>query len=383
METVNQEQFRELLGRPGATCISIYLPAAEAGEETRSNPTQLKNLLRDARGQMSDLGVSSEEADRLLKPAEDRVDDYPFWQHQGKGLALFLSDDFYREYRLPYSVSPRAGCGNAFYLKPLIPLWAEDARFFILSLSREIIRFYEASPYDLEEIELEGMPRSFAEVHRFEDMEESLQFHSGVPVGRGEQTGIFHGHGSGRDDAKEKLLQFFREIDRGLHAHLRESRAPLVLAGVEYYFPLYREANSYAQLIPEGVPGSPAGWTPDELRDQAWTRLRPHFESLRDEAAETLRLGLSKQQASADIKEVVAAAKYGRVDTCFAALDEQIPGTFNEATGQVEAFAEVHHCAHDLIDLAVVETLSHGGRVFPMRRDQMPVDAPVAAVLRY
>ena len=61
------------------------------------------------------------------------------------------------------------------------------------------------------------------------------------------------------DDTKENLLKYFRLIDRGLHDLFEDERAPLVLAGVEYLFPIYREANTYPRLIEEGIPGNPQG----------------------------------------------------------------------------------------------------------------------------
>jgi len=44
-------------------------------------------------------------------------------------------------------------------------------------------------------------------------------------------------------------------------------KAPLVLAGVEYLFPIYQEANTYPDLVEEGITGNPENLKPEELHD--------------------------------------------------------------------------------------------------------------------
>src|SRR5690242_4678346 len=100
----------------------------------------------------------------------------------------------------------------------------------------------------------------------------------------GRRATIFHGQGVGTDDEKGQLLHFFQQIDRGLHPLFANEQAPLILAGVAYLFPLYREANPYAHLIEEGVPGNPDLTSLETLHKQGWTIAAPFFLRRRQEA---------------------------------------------------------------------------------------------------
>lgn len=58
------------------------------------------------------------------------------------------------------------------------------------------------------------------------------------------------GKGGGSDEsAKNELLRYFRLVSDGLTEFLNGDRVPFVLAGVEYSLPIYKEANTYPNLI--------------------------------------------------------------------------------------------------------------------------------------
>jgi len=91
----------------------------------------------------------------------------------------------------------------------------------------------------------------------------------------GHHPAKFHGQGVGIDEAKEDILRYFQHIDRGLHALLKDETAPLMLAGVEYLFPLYQEANTYPHLLEQGITGNPDKLKAETLREKAWDIVEP------------------------------------------------------------------------------------------------------------
>jgi hypothetical protein len=71
------------------------------------------------------------------------------------------------------------------------------------------------------------------------------------------------------------------------------------------------------------------------------------------------------------------------MEALFVPLGHQAWGRFDQATAHV-----VHHDVRqphdrDLIDLAWVETLLKGGDVYAVAADELPVDAPIAGLLRF
>ena len=207
-----------------------------------------------------------------------------------------------------------------------------------------------------------------------------------TPGGKGERPAIFHGHGvASADDPKDYILRYFHRVDEGLRDLLRDEQAPLVLAGVDYLHPIYKEANSYPYLLDEGITGNPEELRAEELHEQAWAIVQPLFLAAHKKAAAQYRqlAGAGSEQASNDLKEVVPAAYHGRVETLFVAVGPQRWGTFDLDTSEVYLHQEAEPSDEDLLDLAAVQTLSNSGTVYAVEPEKVPDEAPLAAVFRY
>ena len=119
------------------------------------------------------------------------------------------------------------------------------------------VRLFEASRDAINEIAMIDLPQSLEAAIGKDELGKQLQAHSSS--GMSEKTGkkIFHGQGVGSDHYKENILHFFREVDKSLNKTLVKKDYPLVIAGVEYLLPLYKEANKYPKLIEKGITGNP------------------------------------------------------------------------------------------------------------------------------
>ncbi|HZD55369.1 MAG TPA: hypothetical protein VE136_01500, partial [Anaerolineales bacterium] len=93
--------------------------------------------------------------------------------------------------------------------------------------------------------------------------------------------------------------------------------------------------------------------------------------------------GQSSEQASSDIREIVSAAYFERVDELFLALNLQQWGTFDPDSNTVTLHPHHEPGDEDLYDLAAVQTFLNNGVVYALEPDRMPADAEVAAIFRY
>lgn len=383
MSLLTRDELRILVEKPHGICVSIYMPTHRAGRETRQDPIRLKNMLREAEERLNEMGLSSRETNQLLEPAQRLLDDTTFWQHQSDGLAILSSSRAFRCYRLPLSFDELVVVTNRFHIKPLLALFACDGQFYVLALSQNEVRLLQGTRYGVDEVDLPDVPRSLAEALRYDDPERQLQFHTPTPVGAGGQAAIFHGHGVGTDDAKANILRYFHQIDRGVSRLIRGEQAPLVLAGVDYLLPIYRQANTYPQLLEEGILGNPEGLTGEELHDHAWAIVEPHFLKAQGEASARYRRLAGTDQASSKLAKVVAGAYQGKIEELFVALGVQRWGAFDPDAGRVLHHPEAEPGDEDLLDFAAIHTLLHGGTVYAVSPEEMPDETPVAAVFRY
>jgi hypothetical protein len=384
MDRFTHQDLQLLMEERDGPCVSIFMPTLRAGKETQQNGIRFKNLLRQAEERLGDHGLHQQEARTLLKPAQELMDNSEFWEHQLDGLAVFVAKGFCEQFRLPLDLEEMVITGGQFHLKPVLPLLTGDGRFYLLALSQNKVRLFRGSRQSIRELELEQAPTSLAEALRYDDPEKHLQFRTSEPS---KQASMFHGHGGGslEEQEKDQILRFFHQVDAGIHEHLAGKESPLVLAGVEFLHPLYREANSYPHLIKEGIRGNPDEARAEELHEEAWEIVEPFFQKAREDAHTIYKEleGNDPNRVSAKIDEIVSAAVFGRVDTLFVARGACQWGVFDAEANEVHLHEETEPDNVDLLDFAATHTLSNSGTVFVTENGELPANAPVAAIFRY
>ena len=384
MDVLSKDDLLELMNECGGVRVSIYMPTH-----------RLKNLLDKAEDQLTADGLRAPEAQEMLEPARALLADGYFWQHQSDGLALFISPDTLRYYRAPLVFGSLVTVGDRLHLKWLLSLLTGDGRFYVLALSQGEVRLLHGTRYSVSAVNLESVPSSLAEALKWDDLERQTQLHTSTATPRGESAlsaarggrpAIFHGHGvDSAEEHKEHILRYFRQVNAGLHEILAGERAPLILAAVDYLRSIYAQANTYTHLLEAGIPGNPEGLSDKALHDRAWAIVEPVFAQERERAIERYRqlAGAESEKASNDLSHVVLAAYFGRVETLFVALGVQVWGVFDPDARKVQVHAEPMPGDEDLLDLAAVHTLLHGGIAYAVEPAQVPNGSVLAAVFRY
>jgi len=384
MDLLTMDDLRKLISHRGLPAISIYMPAIHAGMETRQNHIRFKNLIHEAEQNLSLRGFAQSGIREILTPGYRILNDPFFWLHQSDGLAVFISPGFSSYYRLPVPFREKAVVGPSFHVKPLVSFLSEEGRYFLLVLSQKSIRLFEGSHYGLSQIKLHNVPPNLSEALAYDAVERSLQLHSpvGLREGSAVHAPVYHSH-DGLDDVKEQLFRFFRMVDRGVHTALKEERAPMLLAGVEYILPIYREANTYLHLLDEKLTGNFDRMNPEELHQCAWPALQPFFSQGREDAVDQYRQYSATPRALKDLRRIVPAAYNARVESLFIAAGSELWGAFRAESGTVELHSTPSTESEDLVDFSAVHTLLNRGSVFVLDPERMPDDSAMAAVLRF
>jgi hypothetical protein len=385
MKELTLDQLKGLAQQTASPSISIFLPTHRAGQETQQDPIRFKNLLRDAEKQFLASGMGPREVSALLQPAQALLDDSNFWNHQNDGLAVFMSSNDFHYYHLPFCVEELLIIAQSYYVKPVLPLFTNNGHYYILAISQNEVRLFEGTRYGVGQIDLpDGIPVSLDDALKFDDPQKQLQMHSATSQGE-TGNGMFHGQGPGEEDQKAWIGQYLNLVDTGLKEIFRDQRAPLILAGVDYLLPIYRKVSEYANIMQEGITGSPEHLRPEELQKQAWPIVEAYFSQKTEKAMEQYRQLASTDKATDNVEEIVAAAFNGRVDKLILSVENQVWGTFNPDTGKVIRDSEEQSKQNKLalIDFAAMKTLQNGGSVYALSQEEMPTDSPIAAVFRY
>lgn len=366
MDILSGNELKSLMCNQLGICVSIYMPTIRKGTEIQQNQIRYKNLLRDAEDRLLASGeLRASEIKEMLAPAQELLGNVTFWKGQSDGLALFLSEESFIYYRLPQSFEELVVVTDRFHIKPLIPVLVSDTEFSILAISQKNVRFLKCSLQRVKETDIKDLPGNIDEALNLDDFEKRLQRHTGG------------------EDMKSKILQYFQLVDKGLRELLRDKKFPLIFAGVDYLFPLYREANTYPHLTDRWISGNPEGLSAERLSDMAWPIAADLLKTERADALAQYKQIAGTGLTSSDVKEVVREAFHGRVGVLFVPIGVQQWGMFDTTTDEVKLDAEAAPGNEDLLDLAAIQTILNGGTVYPIEQKEMPEDAPLAVIFRY
>lgn len=382
-DLISINDFAALAAARSTIALSLYMPTHRKGRDTQQDPIRLKNLAQQAETELVESGMRRSDAIALLEPVRAMLPDGLFWRHQSDGLAIFLSPEAGHRLRLPISFDEKVVATQRFHVKPLLPLFTDNGRYFVLALSQNEVRLLEGTRHTLDELVLTNIPTSLAEALKYDQVERQLQFHTATPSRFGRRSAVFHGHGGAAEVDKDRLLRFFQQVDRGVRDILRDEHAPLVLAAVDYLMPIYRQANSYPYLLGAGIPGNPEHVAHEDMHARAWQIVQPHVAQVQAETLARYRSMLGTGLASNQVQEAITAAVQGRVASLFVPVGQSVWGRVDAASHSVTINETAQPYDEDLLDVAAIDTLATGGSVFAVQPDEMPDGARIAAIFRF
>lgn len=385
MDNFTNDDLKTLMEDKSGICLSIYVRTHTSGfENIQKDRIHFRNILTRAEKQLTTLGMRAPDARKLMEPVRRLDSDEAFWRFQSQGLALFLTDDFFRSYRLPLAFDDLLVVSGRFHLKPLLPMLAEAGEFYVLALSQNTVRLMQGGRFGIFDVSIPGVPQGLDEALGTEQNTSYLQFHTRTSGRGGERPGLFWGSGEGKDDDTDKVTRYFRSVDEAVQRYLQPG-TPLVLAGVEYLLPLYREVSAYPDILPEVITGNVEGMQPEELHAKAWPLVEPLVLKRQHEAADELHRLLGTGKASTFTPDIVPAAYQGRVSTLLVSSRQHEWGTVDRANAGIVSHVcqqEEQGC-EDLYDFAAVQTMLKGGKVYVLETDTVTDGAHIAAVYRY
>lgn len=368
--------------------LTLYMPLYRTGREVRQAPILLKDLRSRAAAGLEARGCEPGLSEELLSPANQILADADFSLVQGEGLAILSARGYASSFLLPFAPPALLEIGNHFLLDPLLPLLFEDGRFHLLALSLNSVRLFQADRLRLREIPLDGLGVNMREALALDEPEGFLNNHGSAagPLREG-GAGLFHGHGNGREDVKDRkrdILEFFRQIDRGIRQRLGEGEQPLMLTGVESLLPLYREANTHPRLMDQAIPGNPeSNWDAVELHAKAWKMYREARDLEKENLLRSLRERLATSRAATGLRAVLPAAAQGRVSYLFVRKGWRQWGRFDPSEQRLDLHDGPGTDNEDLANLACVHALLGGAKVYSLEAGELPERAEIAALCRY
>lgn len=348
-------------------CVSIYLATSPLTQEIDKSRIALKNAASTAARQLESASLDRGRRDAMLDHLADLEEDNEFWRYQAHSLAIFVTPDAIRTFRLPNTLTEMVEVSDRFHLKPLLRAVTFRNAGYVLAVSENAVRLIEVSP-DLpaSAVTVPNMPQGAADA-----------------VNKSTINDRSHARRIQGDEGKKvQLAKYVRRIDGALRPVLANEDLPVILAATDPIASLVRSVSGL-DFEPQTIAGSPDSLTDGELSemardilDQRYRRKIEEFNALYEQRAGQMR-------ATTDLSEAARAATFGAIDTLLVNIDTVIDGTIDPDSGKIALSEEPDATNYGVVDEIAARAMASGARVLAVRQADLPNKGDLAAVLRY
>lgn len=361
-------ELRNVVAARGDVMVSLYLPTTPHTQDIAQARINLGNLLREAESQLEAASTPKRSIWPISEQIGDLLDDDDFWAHQANSLAVFVTPESLRTFRLPTALHPMVQVSDRFHVKPLLRSVSVQQHAFVLALAENEVRLIEVfADLPAQEVNVPGLPKDAASA-----------------MGTATVNSRNYSNRKGGAEGQNVLLRAFaRKVDAALRPVLTGRSEPLILAATDPLFSMYRSVNSFEGLADDGIKASPVRTTPGQLAESA----RPILDTLHAQTLAQVHAVFAEREnegrATTQIARAARAATFGAVDTLLIDMDEVVPGRVDETTGEITFDDHESAETYGVIDEIAGRVLASGGRVIAVRKADIPQEASLAAILRY
>ncbi len=369
-----EEVLQQMLNEKGQPCLSLILttfklsPAREQNQEIiRKAISTGKALLRANQNWPAEiLSILSDKLDELVYHLD--------YNHLMEGLGLFVSPHFSKSILFPFSVKEQIILGNSFETRDIGYLNQTMADFYILSLSKKEIHFFESTVDGLMEIRNDHFPVVFEDDYEYDR-----------PV-RGHSFGnVVKGFERDKSISQEmRQIAFLKTIDEELKPYLKEDQV-CILNGVTEVISNFESITSHRSHI-IGTITRNLSFTPSTLYDKGKTIFMEFKKQKRQKLINEIRESIGKNRAAIGLQEVWKNAWEGKGRSLVVEKDFYHRGYFLPGEEHLLHFSPPlgeYQIINDAVDDVIEKVLEKNGEVNFVDERELADMGRIALLLRY
>ena len=383
MNKITQAAIDELAQPQPTKVISIYLPTHRDSSppHRQEDQTRFKNLIRTAQDKWH-AEHNDEAIFNSYNQLMDKLNDNDFWQQTTEGMAIFISPTNCAIYHLPIESQERVCIDDAYDITPLLVVMAYDQPYYLLALAMHNTKLFYGDMYGLDPVAID-FPTSPEDALNIDEM------FSGSHTIRNQNSGggsAAHGQGDSNGAGREERLQYFRIIDSMIaDSSSIDDSLPILVAATDSEAGDYRHLSKLPNLIHTYIQGNHTQSTLPDLHALAWPVIQTEV-SLKQatEMIEEFNEGEGIKKSSRHLRDIMEAAKMGRIKTLLVGMTRKTTDTVSDAihsAAPILTFAKQYD--HDNIAQLVKIVLAQGGTILGINNELLPAKVTVAAIYRY
>lgn len=350
-------------------CVSIYLATTPLTQKIGKSRTTLRQLVKDAIDQLEVAGIDKRRIWPLQEQFDTLLEDDDFWEHQANSLAILATPEKMITYQLANELLDMVEVSDRFHLKPLLRANTFPNAAHVLAVSENAVRLVLVTgDLPATEIRVPNMPKDAASAVGKASINDS---------GAGRRI-------QGKEGQKIRLGQYIRKIDAALRPVLKGSEIPVILASTLPVASLVRSILR-VELLDDAIETSPDHMTEAELANAARPVLDAWYAKRIAEFRADYESNLGQNRATTDISDAARTATFGGIEKLLVDMDAVTPGTVDEVSGAVTFATDSDAGAgtYGVVDEIAGRALRTGARVLAVRKQDIPGEATLAAILRY
>jgi hypothetical protein len=360
---MNQTEVKQWMAMRAVPSVTITMPAHRTSPDNKQDPIRLKNLAEEA-GRRLLQDFSKREVDDLLKKLAAVVAGVDH-ERNLDGLAIFVSANVAHAEQLPFELKERVVVADRFYTRDLIFAMNRTPRYYVLALSEQPTRLFEATKDDLVEITAGAFPMT----------------HSGP----GGATNLPGGPGVNPSSQEDRFHeQFFRAVDAEFDRVNKQDPLPLAVVGVERHLSFFRQVGGKNDVIAE-IRGNVDHLSAHDLGRQVWPEVKQALVDRRAGVFDELGAAIGARRVSSTVGEVWRYAHEGRGALLLVEEGYHPPAKLSEDGMNIliSDNPEDLSVMDDATDLIIEEVLTKGGRVVFVPDGSLSEHSRIALILRY
>lgn len=350
-----------ILGDKGPQ-VTINLPTHRELPERRQDVVLYRQLLKDAEEALR-AGYPEEAYGTMLKALQGLEEDQGFWEGTRDGLAVLANGNGCWVYVLDTTLEALAAVGEGLRLRPLLAAFQQDRAYEVLAISGKEYQVYRGNREELHPLDLgKEVPRTIEEILGQEHTEK----YTTAGTYGADGGAFFHGQGAKKDDVKQDLENFYRQIDRLVYEHVSaESHLPLILANLHERQSLFHKVAKNPFLLEKGADYSYDTHDLETLRERVWAILAEEEQEKGRALAARFQEAWAKGLGTDQLEEARRAAREGRMEVLLLEEGQGYPG--NE----------------EALDELVRLVLEKQGEVFFLPGAELEMKDGLAAIFRF
>lgn len=344
--------------QPSLTCV-LPVPAA-TGDQDRVR-LAVEQALREASELLTEHGLEEPERARILAAARAEAERCLAQSREGS-LAVFAAPDGAKAFNLEQDLARAVVVDEGFALSTVMPRELNPSRWYALLASDAQATLLEVVHGEAREVpwDLDREDREDANRERVQPIPGGSAHGHASGAGRVDTEMNTHGFGHERVDAIEREV-WYRVIADGFKGAVPDPRVPVVLIADTVHI---GDLPGHLHVEPDiRLQHDPHSASRDELLDMARARLTAlHTEHLENE----VQSWFNAETTETDLEAIRDASRNARVDAL------------------VVDVARLEDVPRRDVDVALRETLKHGGRIIPASGQiESDLPEPVVATFRW